>query len=852
MGPAADEARRVRASELHRRAISADASIKPQDSLNLLRRAFRLLEVSESDDDMLGLDADSRALVIRLLTTMAKVESDLRGLAHGLDRLQQAQRLASRHGDRVLSAIVGLQNAYLLGRFGESERALVEYLAVEPDLKVLPVENRCNLLLDRGVVRLSLMQLPAARADFARCVTQARAAGLNVHVGMALHNLGYVDFLSGDLVRALDEMNAAIHDYEGLPVAISALDRARVLNEAGLTREADLAFGEAEATLRRDRSSVDLAEVELERARCALISGDVVGARRLAARSRDRYRRVGGVAGRRQAELVLLQADLAAGRPGGRLLPPALRLRDEFGGAGLRLSALSATLIAAEAALRAGDLAVAESLLAGVGKVSADSPLTLRLHLRRVRAQAERACGRNAAAARLIRTGIAELDAHRARFGSIDLQTAAGVHGRRLAELDLAIALETGRASAVLAAAERGRASSSRLQLVRPPADAEMAQLLAELRQVHESLRGAGSDIAAIGTLHSRRRALEREIGARGWTREGSGAVERVADHAAVRDALGERSMITFVQAEDELHAVVVDSGLRLVHLGRAAVITEQVRRLRADLDVLAQAFLAPALRAAVTSSALRAAAELDAALIRPLVLPERPLVISTTGVLGQLPWSMLPSLQSVPVVVVPSATAWLTADRTRRRRSRTITALAGPDVAQGAREVGGVAAAWPEVTLVVGKDAEARTFRRALSRSAVLHVAAHGVHNTENPLFSSLRLADGVFFAHELDMAGRVPEHVVLSTCELGLADVRPGDEGLGLTSVLLRLGTRSVVASVARVSDEVAADVMIDYHRRLVGGADSAAALAEALAKAEGFAPFVCFGSAWTAGRA
>jgi CHAT domain-containing protein len=132
--------------------------------------------------------------------------------------------------------------------------------------------------------------------------------------------------------------------------------------------------------------------------------------------------------------------------------------------------------------------------------------------------------------------------------------------------------------------------------------------------------------------------------------------------------------------------------------------------------------------------------------------------------------------------------------------------------------------------------------------------VAAHGTHQTENALFSSLRLADGQVFAHELDRTRRAAEHVVLSACELGLATVRPGDEALGLTSVLLRLGTRSVVAGVARVNDEITAAVMAGYHRRLAAGQDSADALAQAIAAAESdagraVAPFVCFGSAWTA---
>ena len=47
-------------------------------------------------------------------------------------------------------------------------------------------------------------------------------------------------------------------------------------------------------------------------------------------------------------------------------------------------------------------------------------------------------------------------------------------------------------------------------------------------------------------------------------------------------------------------------------------------------------------------------------------------------------------------------------------------------------------------------------------------------------------------------------PGTVVLSCCDLGLADVRPGDEMLGMTTALLAAGAGTVVASVTRVGDE------------------------------------------------
>jgi hypothetical protein len=388
---------------------------------------------------------------------------------------------------------------------------------------------------------------------------------------------------------------------------------------------------------------------------------------------------------------------------------------------------------------------------------------------------------------------------------------------------------------------------------VRPPADRQVADLLAELRQVAESLHGT-QDRDESAALHRRRQQLQNRIAARGWALGGSGERRDVVGIDDVEAAAGasDSDVLVYVESGGALHAVVIGRTMRLHALGPAAEVVEQVRRARADLDVLAQPQLPEAMRAAVRASFDRSMRALDAALVRPLGVDGRRLVVVSTGALGQLPWNGLPSLAGVPVVVAPSATSWVSALRAPRRRTREVVALAGPGVPSGAREVAGVRRAWRDAAVHRGAAADRTSFVAALGRAAVVHVAAHGTHQTENALFSSVRMADGLVFAHELDRTRRAAEHVVLSACELGLTTVRPGDEALGLTSVLLRLGTRSVVAGVARVNDETTAAVMAAYHRRLAAGHDAADALAAAVAGVAGVAPFVCFGSAWTSAGA
>lgn len=836
-----------RARALRARGLTAMDHGQPQLAARELTRALRVAEAAPGEQE--------RAPVIaHVLITLANAEFELSGLDAALDRLSSAADVVDTYELEPLRVLVHGQRALLLLRSGRLAESVTEFdIAGDFFGDAAPID-RCAVLLNRAVANVEAGVFAAARADLRRCAEEAARADLPLLQLKATHNLGYVEFLVGRLPRALQLMDEAFRMDPSVSPGIALQGRARVLAEAGLVREADDVLAEAATIFRRDRLTQDLAQTELDRARCALINGDVPAARRLAGRARDRFRRRGNDSWRRSAELVLLQGDLAAGRPGSRLVGPALRLQVELTDEGLAAVARTAGLIAAEAQLTAGDPAAAASTLAELGVVGRRDPITTRLQSRQVVARLSAAQGDPVRAARTVRSGLAELTAYQASFGSIDMQTASAIHGRRLAELGLRLALDAGRAADVFGAAERARAVSSRLPAIRPPDDPVSADLLFELRRTVESLSATVYDPAATAPLLRRRRELERAITARRWTLDGTGTANRTARLEEVRAATksADAAMIVFVEVDGGMHALVVRSGrTRLHQLASSGAVHEQVRRARADLDILAQSRVPAALMAAVRGSFERSVAELDRTLLAPLRVEGERLVVVSTGVLGQLPWGALPSLRGVPVVVAPSATAWLSAhQRPRRRGKREVVAIAGPDLLRAEYEVTGVANAWADAPTHIGAAADRGTVASAMARGTLVHVAAHGTHQTENPLFSSLRLADGPMFAHELDQTARTPEHVVLSACELGLATVRPGDEALGLTSVLLHLGTPSVVASVARVGDDLAAETMIDYHSRLAAGADSAEALAAATEHSS--VPFVSFGASWRkAGR-
>ncbi|GIF22102.1 hypothetical protein Ate02nite_48320 [Paractinoplanes tereljensis] len=588
---------------------------------------------------------------------------------------------------------------------------------------------------------------------------------------------------------------------------------------------------------------------------------------------------------------------------------------------GLAEDALVAMLVAARATVAERPRA-AGRMVAGAGVPGRLDRLDTRLLWRLARAEVEAAAGRPGAASRELAAGMATLHRYRGRFGSLDLQTGASVHGRDLARAGLAGAVRDGRPGVVFRWSERVRAQALRLPPVRPPDDPEVASALEDLRQTRQAIRAAEIAGQPVVGLRGRADGLQRRIRESAWSVRGAEGGTTVASLAAVRGVLGETVLVSYIGGGATLHALVVDrSAVALISLGSMAAAEEAVVRLRADLDTGAGRAMPARLAAAVAAATRRDAAAMQAALLDPLLglIGDRALVVVPTGLLMTAPWAMLPACRGRAVTVAPSATAWLAArdrsaaklaqpprardqaaggesrmaealgraagyrvgmaepldriagrterlaepldriagrtervaelgDRTadeekraaERRAGRTVL-VAGPEISRGAEEIAAIAGIRAGAETLAGDAATPAAVLAALDGAGLAHLAAHGRHEVENPLFSALDLAGGPLLGYDLARLRRAPGLVVLASCELGLTEVRPGDETCGMASALLAAGTATVVASVGRVADEAATDAMIGFHQALAAGR----APAEALADAAAGTGFVCLGA-------
>jgi CHAT domain-containing protein len=133
---------------------------------------------------------------------------------------------------------------------------------------------------------------------------------------------------------------------------------------------------------------------------------------------------------------------------------------------------------------------------------------------------------------------------------------------------------------------------------------------------------------------------------------------------------------------------------------------------------------------------------------------------------------------------------------------------------------------------VLAGGEATTEQVLSAIDGSWLAHVAAHGTFRADSPLFSSLRMHDGLLSVYDFERLKRAPYRLVLSSCDSAVLAPAGADELLGLVSSLLPLGTAGIIASVVQLNDYAAVPMMVDLHRYLRAGQT----LAEAMCSVRG----------------
>jgi CHAT domain-containing protein len=637
-------------------------------------------------------------------------------------------------------------------------------------------------------------------------------------------NRASVAFLSGDLPAALTFLDEAAARYRPLnaPMPDLSSDRCNVLLAAGLVSDA---LAEADAAVRdieraRGRSTMK-AELLLRAANCALAAAQPEAALDRAQAAYRLYRSQSAW-GKAHARLALAQAQQAAGLASDPLLRQVNRAAAQLAALGSGESA-QAHLLAGRVALELGRHKEAERHLIAAARSRWRGPAMSRVNGWLSEALRAEAAGQSRRLLAACRRGLDILDEHRHTLGASELRAQATAHGAELAAIAQRHAARSGRPRLLLVWTERWRATVLTVPAVRPSIDAELNVGLAALRDVTSRLEKARSQDAPVTTLQREQRRLESVVRASSLRARGTpGGGPAHVSIAELLAELGPAQLIEIADVDGILHVLVCGAGrVRHVTAGR----TEDAIR-ASDFARFALRRLASNRPAGDPDSALAvlkaAGPRLQDALLGPAShdLGDGPIVIVPPGRLHAIPWALLPALDGRVFSVAPSAGAWLRAHSARPPRRRHVTVVRGPGLATDGAEVPLVARLYDDVTVLAGGEATTGQALSAFDGAWLAHVAAHGTFRADSPLFSSLRMHDGLLSVYDFEQLRRAPYRLVLSSCDSGVLAPVGADELLGLVSSLLPLGTAGIVASVVQLNDYAAVPMMVELHRHLSAG--------------------------------
>ena len=703
----------------------------------------------------LDADADLRA---RIAGTLALMHARTGALAEA-ERMC-ADAMESPGLSRTTVAMLAGQMGSIMeesGRLDEANRLLSRAIAEIED----PVA-RANLLVNRTAVGAQLRRLDAAAEDAAEAARVYAENGMPIDAAESRHNLGYIDLLRGDLVSALAEMQSARPLLEDVPfAAMKDVDRADVLLNAGLTTQSEEILTRAVAALGRRRMPRVRAEAEYNLAR-SVLARDPARAAEIAGAAARRFRTLGYDTWTLRADALRMQALLTpdtVARVDGPVRrtrrPPRVeeieRVASVLDLHGFRNEAASLRMAHHLQQARRGDGAGAGPL-----RVPRAASMEVKLLAHEVRAARAEAAGRPAEARRHAAAGLDYLLGWQRTFGSLDLQTSFAMHGRGLMLSGLRAAVRSGRPDVVFEWSERVRHLNQAVQPLRPPPDPAVAEQLAELRMLRD-------DDPDGAWLQSPRAAeLQHQMREHQWSGTGSGGIQERASLTELADALGKESaLLSFVYTTDQMLALVVTSDqATLIDLPGWPAARRAMGGLRADLD------MAASLRTGRMATVVRAALEdrlaaLSELLIGPAlaVVGDRRLVITIPGIMAGIPWAMLPALRGRVFTLAVSASRW-TRFRSVPARRASAGFAAGPRVERGQEEVETAATSWRNATVLSGAAATVAGVADLAARVDVLHIAAHGRHAIDNPLFSGLELVDGALFGYDIDLISACSRH--------------------------------------------------------------------------------------------
>lgn len=730
-------------------------------------------------------------------------------------------------GDAHLQAQIDFQFATILGRLSRNSEA-IERLS-QALQTVVQTDDRylhSQILKNRGMFHARDGEYQAAIDDIGDAKDLCVDIGLDFEAAFCDLNLGLAASYAGDLPLAFAQFEVSeprIRELSGSDFE-SKTGHCKALLFGGLYQEAADMAGEAAEQCEAAGFMVDAAETRMLEAVALLEAGNPELAAERAERAAAAFADQARDGWHAAAETVLF---LLRHRSGVSIDESRLRDNiDRLQVLGQHNDSLEATLLLVEVLADRGQLDRAQSAFDQNRDAISASTMDLRLAGAATEALLLERSGRLPEALSLAEQGFELLTAQQALIGSSDLRVGLRQHGDRLSRFGIRQSLVAGDPISALRWIERGDLATNTPRPVRPSKDPQMQRALSRLRALDDDQL-------------DKKRALEDSIRTLDRAHPGASSPVSPATIEQLTEKLGPTVGVTYGVDDGQLFACTVVDGNSAIH--KLGSIEDTIRVTRAARAALRRRIsMADGVRttAATTSgwkpvqqSTDRSQAtlkRLDELLLAPLSIDRRAMVICPTPQLFAVPWNALPSRIGVPTSVSSSLTSWALAPEPDLSGASVL--VAGPELHNAELEVQAIQSRVQQPTVLTGADAKATEVLQAMDGAALAHIVAHGTVRTDNPLFSSLHLADGQLSVYELSDLARPPAIVVLSACHVGLPADAPGRELLGMATGFSNAGTSCILASTLPVpDDQTTIDIMSRFHEFMSAGLGPAAAWAE-----------------------
>lgn len=812
-------------------------------ALENYRKAIAILERGERDLDL------ARALngALQSLIYLGRFDEALKWA-------ERASQIFEKHGDRLRMARLAINVGNILYRQDRHAEAIDRYQSVlEPLRQFGEPRDVAAALSNIAVCATSLGDFRRALDTYTETRRYCVDHSMPVLVAAADYNIAYLHYLRGDYVRAIElyRLTRAHCEQVGdsYHAALCDLDESEMYLELNLTADGERLARRAADRFDKLGMGYERGKAIVNRAVAQSQAGNPQGALRLFRAARalliaqqnaiwpalvDHYQ-------------AILAHRVRDNRQAAQLNRRAYRvLRDStYPG-----KAVQCELLEAQLRLDSGDIEAARRICvaAQLRFTASDAPAG-RFQSAFLLGRIEESRGNPGVALEHYSRARLEVESLRARLWGENSRISFLKDKLVVYQRLVALLLDRGDTELAFECIEQAKSRSMAEALMLPGAP-NLAPDVAELRrelnwyyrqmELASLLRSSGFR-SNFDEFHRAALQREEEIARRMTAAAGAASLDDAPglSIAQLRAALPPGTQVLeYFEASGTFLAAVLDSQSLSIHpVAKSAEVLEHFRFLRFQL---AKFQMNPG-QSAGDSPVLYHLQRLYQLLIYPIRhrLTAGHLVVVPHSFLHQLPFHALHDghrhfTDSFSLSYAPSASVLALCRSARAAHPAGAPLVMGvPDelAPQIDAEARAVAAALPGSTLLLGEQATEESLRNLGPDSKLIHIATHGLFRRDNPMFSSIRLADGHLSLVDLYRMRLKADLVTLSGCSTGLNAVVEGDELLGLVRGLLCAGARGAVLSLWDVNDSSVTGFMQAFYSAMALGRPRAEALKTAM---------------------